>query len=146
MATADEWWSSPTESENGRTIFVTGRGGIENAMESGKYIYRVDVAWDYNAQPDGMPDDDDAALMEQATDALQSEFKKDKVGIMTGIYTGDGRREWIFYTKNLNIFNKVFNRALSSLPLIPLLISAEEDRDWAEYREMRSISYIAPGD
>ena len=44
---------------------------------------------------------------------------------MTGIYTGEGRRDWIFYTFNLNIFGRVLNRALAELPLLPLRMEAE---------------------
>lgn len=142
----ERWWSAPTEAENGRTIIVTGRDYMDEIISKGKFIYRVTVSWEYNSLPSGMPEDEDAKLMEEATDSLMQEFKKDKVAYLTGIYTGDGRRDWIFYTQNLNIFGRVFNRALASLPQLPLLIEAESDPDWAEYGEMREISYIAPDD
>lgn len=121
---------------------VTGRDYMDDVIAKGKFKYRVTVGWDYERLPNGMPSDADAEMMEKATDALQKEFNKDKVAYMTGIYTGDGRRDWIFYTMNLNIFGKVFNRALEGLDSMPLSIEAEEDADWAEYREMRDISYI----
>lgn len=142
----ERWWSAPTEAENGRTIIVTGRDYMDEIIAKGKFIYRVTVSWEYNSLPSGMPEDEDARLMEEATDSLMQEFKKDKVAYLTGIYTGDGRRDWVFYTQNLNIFGRVFNRALASLPQMPLLIEAESDPDWSEYREMRDISYIAPDD
>ncbi|MDE5790506.1 MAG: DUF695 domain-containing protein [Muribaculaceae bacterium] len=138
----ERWWTAPTESESGATVLVTGRDCMDEVIAGGKYIYRVTVSWDYNRLPNGMPEDADARLMEKATDALQSAFKKDKVAYMTGIYTGDGRRDWIFYTKNLNIFNKVFNKALEELDTMPLAIEAEADPEWEEYKEMREISYI----
>lgn len=138
----ERWWTAPTESESGATILVTGRDYMDEIIEKGKYIYRITVSWDYNRLPNGMPEDGDARQMEKATDALQEAFKKDKVAYMTGIYTGDGRRDWVFYTKNLNIFNKIFNMALSDLDQMPLVIEAEEDRDWEEYKEMRDICYI----
>ncbi len=142
----ERWWSAPTEAENGSTIIVTGRDYMDEIIAKGKFNYRVSVSWDYQALPSGMPDDADAGLMEKATDAMLAEFKKDKVAYMTGIYTGDGRRDWVFYTQNLNIFGRVFNRALEPLEQMPLLIEAESDPDWEEYREMREISYIAPDD
>ncbi len=89
-----------------------------------------------------MPEDDDATLMEEATDALIEAFKKDRVAVMTGIYTGDGKRDWVFYTKNLKIFSIVFNNALESLPTIPIVIDAEEDADWEEYTHMREETYV----
>jgi len=140
----DRWWSSPTEADSGRTVIVTGRDYMDEIIAKGKFTYRVTVSWEYSSLPSGMPEDSDARLMEKATDALMAEFKKDKVAYMTGIYTGDGRRDWVFYTHNLNIFGRVLNRALAPLEQMPLLIEAESDPDWEEYREMREISYIGP--
>ena len=142
----ERWWSAPTEAENGKTIIVTGRDYMDEIIAKGKFPYRITIGWNYNALPDGMPEDADARLMEQATDALMAEFKRDKVAYLTGLYTGDGRRDWIFYTGNLNIFNRVLNRALAPLEQMPLIIEAEEDADWNEYKEMREISYIPEND
>lgn len=125
---------------------VTGRDYMDEIIAKGKFPYRVTVSWEYNPLPNGLPADDDAQLMEQATEALLAEFKRDKVAYMTGIYTGDGRRDWIFYTGNLNIFGRVFNRALEDVDSMPLLIEAEEDPEWEEYKEMRSISYLPETD
>lgn len=138
----ERWWTAPTESESGATVLVTGRDYLDDIIRGGKYMYRITVSWDYHRLSNGMPEDSEAELMEKATEALQAAFKKDKVAYMTGIYTGDGRRDWVFYTKNLNIFNKVFNHALSGLDAMPLLIEAEADPEWHEYREMKEISYI----
>ena len=142
----DKWWSYPADGENGKTVIVSGRDDVGKFKDNGKYIYRIDVTWRYNALPSGMPEEGDAALMEEATDALQSAFSKDKVAVMTGIYTGDGRRDWVFYTKNLKIFSLVFNKALENVDPMPLEIDAEEDAAWAEYNNMRDITYIPDED
>ena len=146
MAYTENWWSFPAEGDSGKTVIVTGRDDIDSFRDSGKYIYRVSVGWRYNALPDGMPEEGESLLMEQATDALLAAFKKDRVAVMTGIYTGDGRRDWIFYTKNLKIFSVVFNKALEPLDQMPLEIEAEEDGGWSEYREMRDMTYVPPED
>lgn len=142
MRYTDKWWSYPAEAENGRTIIVTGRDDIDHIRQTGKFNYRIDVVWDYDPLPDGMPCEQDACLMEQATDALLEEFRKDRIAVMTGIYTGDGRREWIFYTSSLGIFQKVFNRALETVDPMPLAVDAEEDAGWEEYTEMRGQTYV----
>ena len=142
----DKWWSYPADGENGKTVIVSGRDDVGKFKDNGKYIYRIDVTWRYNALPSGMPEEGDAALMEEATDALQSAFSKDKVAVMTGIYTGDGRRDWVFYTKNLKIFSLVFNKALENVDPMPLEIDAEEDAAWDEYNNMRDITYIPDED
>lgn len=146
MKYTDKWWTYPAEAENGNTIIVTGRDDINHFIESGKYIYRIDVKWKYNALPDGMPDDADARLMQEVNDALLTSFKKDTVGVITGIYTGDGERDWVFYAKNLHIFSIVFNRALEELPTVPFVIEASEDKDWEEYKEMKENTYVPDED
>ena len=138
----DKWWTYPAESEDGQTILITGRDEIEKWQKPGKFPIRVTVSWDYTPKPDVMPSDADADLMEQATDALLDEFRKDKAAVMSGIYTGAGRRDWVFYTHSLNIFGKVFNRALAPLPELPLKFEAAEDPDWEEYRDMREATYV----
>lgn len=146
MTLKDEWWTAPTVADNGLTVMVTGRDGVQEAIDSGRYNDRIEITWRYAPDASGMPLDDDAKLMGDVDDALRDALRKEKACILTGIYTGDGRRDWIVYTKNPRIFNSVLNRALADFPLLPLELYAEKDPDWAEYLEMRSLTYIASED
>lgn len=137
------FWTYPAETESGKTLIVTGRDDIDSFRLSGKYPYRINIAWDYEAAPDGMPaSEEEASLMEKANDALLAETQRDPAAIVTGIYTGDGRRDWVIYTRSLHIFRNILNRALADLPDLPLQIDATEDPDWEEYTDMRSQTYI----
>lgn len=143
----ERWWSVPMEGDGGKTVIVTGRDYMDKIMNGGKFPYLVRVSWEYNAQPDGFPDEVDSELMGRVADALEAEFHKDKAAYLVAIYTGDGRRDWIFYTGCLPIFGKVFNRALEVVEeTVPFKIEAESDPDWEEYKEMREISYIPEDD
>lgn len=133
---AGEWWTAPAESESGRLIMVTGRRDIAQFRSNPKFKTRVQVTWPYQGDASGMPDLSTSTLMQQTSELLQKCFDKDPVAVMTGIYTGDGERNWIFYTLSLPIFGRKLNEALSPLPLLPLQISAETDTGWAEYDEM----------
>jgi hypothetical protein len=144
MAEKNDWWTSPTESERGELIMVTGRRDIEKFRNNPRFTIRVDITWHYADA--GMPDDKTAELMGHVTDALNAAFDKDPVAVLTGIYTGAGERNWVFYTLSTNIFGRKLNESLAELPLLPLEISAENDAEWQEYDEMREISEIAPGD
>ncbi|MDO4335379.1 MAG: DUF695 domain-containing protein [Bacteroidales bacterium] len=143
---SDRWWSYPAEGDDSKTIIVTGRDNVEKWQKPGKFPVRVTVSWDYEPLPDGMPCDADAELMDEATNALLDEFNRDKSAVMTGIYTGCGRRDWVFYTHSLNIFGKVFNRALAEVAEMPLKFEAADDPEWEEYREMREATYIPDED
>ncbi|MBD5200676.1 MAG: DUF695 domain-containing protein [Bacteroidales bacterium] len=142
----ERWWTYPAVADNGKTIIVTARDGMQPLIDKGKHRYRIDVDWDYTPLPDGMPSDEDAKLMGEATDAMIETFAKDPVAVMTGIYTGDGRRTWVFYAKSLGVFGNVFNRALADLPQMPLLIEASEDPGWEEYLHTKSETYIPEDD
>lgn len=143
---SDEWWTSPTESDNGKLIIVTGRRDMENVIATKKYNDRIEITWKYLPESNGMPDYETSSLMEKITDALNTEFNRDPIAIMTGIYTGDGQRDWIFYCMNLNIFQKKFNTILEPFETIPITIYVENDPDWNEYLEMKDQSEILEGD
>ncbi|MDE6527459.1 MAG: DUF695 domain-containing protein, partial [Muribaculaceae bacterium] len=104
------------------------------------YKYRVDVHWKYTAGVHGMPSDSDSELMEQVEDALTNTFSKDPVAVLTGVYTGEGMRDLVFYTLSLHIFQRKFNEALAAFPPLPLAFEAEEDPEWEEYTQMLSIA------
>lgn len=130
------WWTAPAESEEtGRTIMVTGRKDIDKFRSNPRFTIRVEVTWTYDS-PSGMPSEAESEMMEQVQEALQLEFKKDPVAVLTGIFTGDGRREWVFYTLSTHIFGRKLNEALASFPLLPLSIYCENDPGWEAYDEM----------
>ena len=134
---SDEWWTAPAEGDNGELILVTGRRNMDEIMASKIFNDRIEVTWNYAPQANGLPDESTSKLMEQVHDALRAEFDKDPVAIMTGIYTGAGERNWIFYTRSINIFGRKLDEILAPFELLPLSIYAEKDPEWNEYREMR---------
>ncbi len=131
-----EWWTAPAEADNGLMIMVTGRKDVGKFRTNPRFKYRVEVSMPYGADSTGMPDTATTELIGEATEALEVTFDADPVAVMTGIFTGDGRRDWIFYTLSLNIFGRKLNEALAPLPELPLEISAYEDPDWEAYDEM----------
>ena len=131
----DEWWTCPAEADNGKLIMVTGRRNMED-------IIATEVTWKYEGDANGMPDVATSTLMEEVQDALQADFMKDPVAVLTGIYTGNGERNWVFYTRSLTIFGRKFNEDLAKFELLPLEFYAENDPEWNEYREMREETEI----
>ncbi|MDE5706041.1 DUF695 domain-containing protein [Muribaculum sp.] len=143
----NDWWTAPTESDKtGRTVIVTGRRGVEAAMDSGKYGIRVEITWRYQGDSTGMPDKPTSMLMEAVQEALTTVFDRDPVAILTGVYTGDDRRDWVFYTTSTHIFERKINEALAPFDLLPITIYTENDPDWGEYREMREATELTAPD
>ncbi|MBE6318535.1 MAG: DUF695 domain-containing protein [Bacteroidales bacterium] len=146
MAKENDWWTSPTESESGKLIMVTGRRDVDKFMKNPRFNIRVEVSWKYDGDSSGMPDFNTSSLMEKAQEAIEKEFEKDPVAVLTGIYTGDNERNWVFYTLSTHIFGRKINNALAPFELLPITIYCENDPDWNEYKEMKELSEIEAGD
>lgn len=137
----DEWFTVPTTDDNGNTIIVTGRLNVDSYRSKERNSIRVEVTLPYSPAGElGFPSDKDAKLMEEITDSFALNLKGKNTALLTGIYTGAGQRNWVFYTFSTDSFNGFLNRSLASFPLLPLEIYAENDTTWAEYDEMRSVA------
>ncbi len=134
---SEDWWTAPSEDREGRTVMVTGRRSLDNVIASRRYVYRIEMTWEYEPHEGGMPDFTTSSKMEVVTDLLQEALRRDPAAVMTGIYTGAGERNWVFYAVTLKAFQMLLNTALRSIEeQLPLTFHAEEDPDWEEYREM----------
>lgn len=141
MKLSNDWFTAIAESDAGsETIFVSGRCNIEDFRNSGKFRERAEVTWRYNSDAKGMPDDATSELMEEVMAVLKRAMEKNKLAILTGVYTGAGERNMIFYTRNVPAFGNTLNEALASFELLPLTIYTEKDPDWDEYAEMCQLS------
>lgn len=153
------WVTYPTEAnESGRTVIVSVRTDIAEFRSNPRFKYRVSVTLPYetageaaqdqstedtpgahlHADATGMPDEKTSQLLEDVTLALATVFRKDPVAVLTEMSTGDGERQWDFYTLSLHIFQRKFNEALVQLPVLPFEFAAEDDPAWS--------SYFAPAD
>ncbi|MCH5221780.1 MAG: DUF695 domain-containing protein [Muribaculaceae bacterium] len=137
MAEKDDWITYPTVDDNGNTIIVTGRLDVEKFRSRERNNIRVEITLPYTVSGHlGFPDDESSRLLEAITNSFEANLKGKNTAILTGIYTGAGERNWVFYTFATQVFNSFLNRALADFPLLPLKIYAENDPDWAEYDEM----------
>ena len=74
--------------------------------------------------------------MEEVLDLLKRAMEKDKLAILTGVYTGNDERTMVFYTRSSRVWGERLNDVLSELPLLPIEIYVEKDVEWNEYAEM----------
>ena len=137
MAEKETLITVPTVDDEGRTIIVTANLDVARFRSKDRYNLRVEVTLPYTAAGElGFPDDATAEMLEKITESFEAHLKGKTTAVMTGIYTGGGERNWVFYTFSTQTFNGFLNRSLAEVPLLPLKIYAENDPDWAEYDEM----------
>lgn len=136
MILKDNWFSAAAESDNGAPIFINGRMDLEAFKNSGKFNERVEIYWHYKKGFNEMPHDDEGKLMEEVLETLKKAMEKDKLAILTGVYTGNGERTLVFYTRTARVFGERLNETLAPFELLPIELYAEKDREWNEYNEM----------
>ncbi len=143
MKLSNEWFTALSESENGRLITVAGRDTLGEFMQSGKLKERVEITWKYEPDEKGMPADTVAERIEEVEEKLRRVMEKDKLAIMTSIYTGDGEKIWVFYTRTVRVFGERLNDALAAYEQLPLTIYTEMDPGWEEYKDMYEMKQWA---
>ena len=110
MRLSDVWFTALSENESGQMITVYGRDELNEFTESGKFKERVEITWKYEGDGRGLPCDDLGEKMEAVEEALRKAMeKKDKLAILTGVYTGGGEKVWVFYTRTVRVFGERLN-------------------------------------
>ena len=114
---------------------------VENSDQ--KLKERVEITWPYIPNEKGQLSDHDAQLMEEMKEKFVPAVEKDKLGILTGLYTEPDKRTFVFYTRTAKIFGARLNECLKDMPLLPITLYVEIDPQWLEYDEMYEFMHSA---
>lgn len=143
MRLSNEWFTALSENEDGNLVTIYGRDELTEFVQSGKFKERVEITWKYEGDEKGMPQDALAEQMEKVEEALKKAMEKDKLAILTAVYTGAGEKIWVFYTRTVRVFGERLNEALASFELLPISIYTEVDPEWEEYLDMYEMKQWA---
>ncbi|KKB49955.1 MULTISPECIES: DUF695 domain-containing protein [Parabacteroides] len=143
MKLSNEWFTALSEDESGNLVAVSGRDELTEFVQSGKFKERVEITWKYEGDEKGMPSEELAEQMENVQETLKKAMEKDKLSILTGVYTGGGEKVWVFYTRTVRVFGERLNEALASFELLPISIYTEVDPEWEEYLDMYEMKQWA---
>ena len=156
MRLSDNWFTAFSEDEEGRLISIYGRDELSEFMACGKLKERVEITWPYEGDAHAMPTDEVAERMEVFETTVRKAMEKDKLAILTAVYTGGNARVWVFYTRTVRVFGERLNEALASheaYPIsiytelsheaYPISIYTELDPEWEEYQDMYEMKQWA---
>lgn len=137
------WFTALSESDGGYMVTVSGREELDEFIHSGKFKERVEITWKYEPDNTGMPSEEVAARMEVMEEALRKVMEKDKLAILTSVYTGAAEKIWVFYTRTVRAFGEQLNEALTPFDPFPISIYTELDPEWEEYLDMYEMKAYA---
>ena len=95
MRLSNEWFTALSENAEGQLVTVSGRLELDEFVKSGKFKERAEITWKYDGDEKGMPSDELAEKMETVQETLRKAMEKDKLSILSGVYTGGGEKVWI---------------------------------------------------
>ena len=123
---------------DGRKRIIRQRATLPPTAERQLYCHLVIVAWPYDGG--GMPDRSTHARMQLVEDALEAGTERRDKGFQVLSMTGLGRKEWRFYTADVESFIESLNDDLQGQGDVPLEIESWFDPDWNGLLEFRSSS------
>lgn len=143
MRLSNDGFTALSEDEDGHLVTVSGRDELTEFIQSGKFKERVEITWKYEGDEKGMPMDALAEQMENVQETLRKAMEKDKLSILTAVYTGAERRYGFSTPVQSCVFGERLNEALAPFDLLPISIYTEVDPEWEEYLDMYEMKQWA---
>lgn len=98
---------------------------------------RIIITWQYDGDK-GMPNSKDLARMYELEDALQLAVEDSGLSTLAIVSTGNGLREWIYYSKSEIKFFEQLNASLGKLKPFPIEIHVAVDPVWKSYEDFQT--------
>lgn len=132
-------WSTAvaTRPSDGHRIIYRYRSEFDQSFKRSSYPDRVAIAWTYNSA-NGMPSKAERESMDRMEDLLAPYVEQTSLSKLVLVSTGEGLREWVYYSKSQDEFLAKVNKALRGLPRFPVEIDLWKDPEWKRYEEFKS--------
>lgn len=129
----DSWFLAEGELE-GLPAVIRARQHLSAWIGHPDYSRKFTIAWTYRpGDESGMPSEAAYREMESFEDAIFEALERELNAIFVAVYTHNGRREWIGYSRDVDETELLLNSALEGHEIYPLELTSEEDPQWAEY-------------
>ena len=85
-----------------------------------------------------MPEKEEHTRIQSFEDALEKGLETRLVGVQVASVTGSGRKEWRYYTSNVEEFMGALNTNLKGHPPYPIDVRQFLDPEWGALKELQS--------
>ena len=109
---------------------------VPTAAERGDRNVLILVTWTYRDSESGMPDGAILAAIETFETALFASLHADDWASEAAAITGNGAKQWRFYTEDAQDFMTRFTAAMTGHPVYPIEIEAHADPEWQALQEL----------
>ncbi|MCP1576164.1 hypothetical protein J2S30_004543 [Herbaspirillum rubrisubalbicans] len=123
-------WKLGSFNQSGNPIIVRSRNGIPDESDRSKYSHLIVIKWPYSSAQAGMPDATTRERFIEFETALDSGLVAQGAGIEAVSLTGNGEKEWRYYTYDPQVFMDALQQDLGSHRPFPIELQLFQDPDW----------------
>jgi len=137
---ANEQWSVAQLEKNGKPLVVRYRSERPQGVETAAFSFLLSATWAYQPDEFGLPADAEMERMDKFEDALAAALETSKTAYLMVILTGNGERDWLWYTTGEEAAMRQVNQALKGHKSYPIQFSVQKDRGWKAYSQFEKGS------
>jgi hypothetical protein len=135
-ANSDAWNIAKGKNPEKPTV-LRFRPSLEAHLGDDNYPRRLTIIWQFEAaDASGMPSDTQSADMKDFEDTLIQALDPDRLAILAFVFTSGGSREWHFYLSDVSEVGIRINKALATIPHLPIDLTVDHDPEWNELRQV----------
>jgi hypothetical protein len=135
---ADDQWTVAELEKNGKPLLVRYRSERPQSVEATEFPFLLSATWAYQPNEFALPLADELALMDKFEDALASELETSQTAHLMVVLTGNGERDWLWYTSGEAEAMQHVNQALKGHRPYPIQFSVQKDRSWKAYSQFEA--------
>jgi len=128
----EDQWSVATAQDGDKTVIFRIRA-IPANLNRANYPKLIAVAWPYEARAGGMPSHEDTLRMALLEDTLMPVLENAGNAILTMVATGNGVREWQWYSQSDTDTMDLVNFALKDQEVFPVEFIVQDDPHWEAF-------------
>src|SRR5262245_6941051 len=117
---AEEQWSVAQLEKNGKPLVVRYRSERPNGVEAAAFPFLLSATWAYQPNESGLPSEAEMGRMDKFEDALAATLETSKTAYLMVILTGNGERDWLWYTTGEEAAMGQVNQALQGHKPYPI--------------------------
>lgn len=131
-----DWWTTASGQQDGLPVIYSYRQNRPNAADYRDYPHALRVRWSYDRElRSGMPPEAVYASQRGFEAAIES-VGEGMVGFLMLVRTGNGRKEWLYYVRDLDAWLDQFNACLEEHQPYPLDLDNWPDPEWQTWQAL----------
>ncbi len=128
-------WSISNAQRAGRPLLIRRNDGLAAMANRAPYATRLTVSVTFHHPDDqGMPSGEESFALGSLEDSLTNQLTARAGSVFAAVVTGEGRRDYVFYTKAPAEADSLAKQIVQGQPGIAASVRSESDPSWSGYQ------------